>query len=790
MRKLVILLHLVGIMCMGCSNTDDPVLPTDDSGIFQDGYGVCTDPEGDKDDDGISNAEEGCLTGRDSDYDGTPDWQDVDSDNDGIFDKIEAGEEGNCVGPAADKWPCDSDGDGLPDYLDIDSDGDRVLDKDEDSNGDGLLGCCINECGKPDDSAQAKDCILNDDGCGPGQECVNGLCSLPIDFKCSNGETSPKMKDTFNDGKFDGDRGTFICRTATEDNPVGRKKIQEIGSEKPTPDNPQSGDWRLALEMEAKYGKITIAEAKAKEAAAAIDHDDSLSEVAGFVISTPYIGEDIQGDLSEIINRLQAKTPGGTGSISVRASGIQGKSHDKYDAITGTILDLNLATNSNIATVRNELIATLLGHIPGHLTSIPAPYGNMGADFVIKLVTVRRFPFKPGEGGKLALDENGYPIDDTEAEGFDADVKRRTLVMGSVALTTNLNDLSRKTAAISDDLAGGTALAIYTDEVKDECDVGTITSLPVADIIWVIDESGSMVDERQGVVDNANAFFSRALASGLDFRMGVTNVVQPTGSNDDEIGHLCGSASSNASDPGDPDRFLLPSEQSLFSACINNPPGNEYGSEHGLDNAAEAVKKHLPRMANAQDKIRPGARIVIILATDEAPQELKNGILEYDDYGSTDCTLTTNKQTAVNAALKKYLDLFKGITDPEAAAVFHVLGGICNNSCGAEMAHGYIEMAQQLGGQVGDICQKNLGSTLQVIIDSIIGAASPVVLEYVPIASSLAVAVDGKEIERSRTNGFDYRAERNSLAFINIKFEKGSEVVASYKRWKRQEIIE
>ncbi|MCK5796724.1 MAG: hypothetical protein KAI47_06055, partial [Deltaproteobacteria bacterium] len=69
------------------------------------------------------------------------------------------------------------------------------------------------------------------------------------------------------------------------------------------------------------------------------------------------------------------------------------------------------------------------------------------------------------------------------------------------------------------------------------------------------------------------------------------------------------------------------------------------------------------------------------------------------------------------------------------------------------------------------------------------GAASPVVLEYVPIASSLAVAMDGVEVKRSRTNGFDYRAEQNSLAFINVKFDKGSEVVASYKRWARQVII-
>ena len=46
------------------------------------------------------------------------------------------------------------------------------------------------------------------------------------------------------------------------------------------------------------------------------------------------------------------------------------------------------------------------------------------------------------------------------------------------------------------------------------------------------------------------------------------------------------------------------------------------------------------------------------------------------------------------------------------------------------------------GGQVGDVCQKNLGKTLQLIINSISGKSSPAVLEYVPMSASLAVALD------------------------------------------------
>jgi len=76
----------------------------------------------DSDNDGIPDRIEGTL---DSDGDGTPDYLDLDSDNDGIPDSIE----GNI----------DTDSDGTPDFLDTDSDGDGVLDADE------LAGDCDND---------------------------------------------------------------------------------------------------------------------------------------------------------------------------------------------------------------------------------------------------------------------------------------------------------------------------------------------------------------------------------------------------------------------------------------------------------------------------------------------------------------------------------------------------------------------------------------------------------------------------------------------------------------------
>jgi hypothetical protein len=91
---------------------------------------------------------------RDTDGDGMPDFMDLDSDNDSIFDVIEAGgfdanDDGIIDEPQTNEAtivaPADSDGDGIFDYLDSDSDGDGVPDishtefADLDSDNDGMI---------------------------------------------------------------------------------------------------------------------------------------------------------------------------------------------------------------------------------------------------------------------------------------------------------------------------------------------------------------------------------------------------------------------------------------------------------------------------------------------------------------------------------------------------------------------------------------------------------------------------------------------------------------------------
>jgi hypothetical protein len=720
------------VLVAGCSSefvgdkNDGGVVWTEAGPVWPEAsVGQCT-PGADSDGDGINDEVEGCST--DTDNDKIPDYADTDSDNDKVPDRVEG--------------LSDRDGDKIPAYKDTDSDNDGVNDGNEDLNGDGKLGCCLAACNE-----KRPGCTIEPGtgGCGKGQKCQGGQCAPPVDFLCSNGETDPAKKSTFPGGKSDKDLPNFICHPPGETGSKGLKPMQFKSNSK--------GNWKVAIETTSLYGPVAIAGAGSLEAGASFDLKGNNQAVAGFIVSMPSPGGDATAVASKLINKLQGLP--GKASITQLSSGTPKTSHDGFPMVVSTQLAIKMSGAKNPPAVRNALFGVLLGKPVSQLPQ--ANFGPPQADHVLRFQTLLR------------------------------PKTNRVIVMGAVGAANMVNNPAMNTGIHMDDLSNGTGLATASDTDTVECDPFILTGTPVADIIWVVDESGSMYDNRADVAANATDFFSRAVKSGLDFRMAVTNVCNPTGTYGYAVGKFCSQSSTDTKHNGGADRFLQPNEQPIFEACVKNPPGYEGGSEYGLQNARDAVTKHLPRKAGDPMKIRPNAALVIIHATDEAPQTWKSAGGGYSYYKT--CVLPAAMQTTTNNFVAPDIALFTG-KDPKwgaaAKATVHMIGGVCNNTCNAEIGHGYKEVVQATGGTSADVCQKNLGATLQIIIDSITGLASPAKLQYVPISASLAVAIDKQQLKRSRQNGFDYSASANTLIFIGVPFPKGSQVVASYRRYKKQ----
>ncbi|PKN45809.1 MAG: hypothetical protein CVU59_07970 [Deltaproteobacteria bacterium HGW-Deltaproteobacteria-17] len=681
----------------------------------------CTDPDGDSDGDGIPNRVEGCTEpARDSDNDGVPDFADPDSDNDGVSDAIEAG-----PSPA---FPNDSDFDGTPDYLDTDSDNDGMLDGEEDRDGDGRIGHC------------GTTCPLGNE-CHASQTCIDGQCVLSFNIECSMGETSRTKADTDGDGTPDGQEGSRICLPQSESSSFGRKPVQFVTS--------SSGFYKVATEQQATVLEAGISNAQ-DSGAKFIDLAWEPGQVAGFSAHTPSFG-DLEDEVNQLVARLTTRFAAGS---VVRSSGVRKLSHDQFPVVIDISVELVTAAPMDVRQARQMVLAALLNVTEADVNDPGAAIGASGSRFLLRFLVLKRHPTP-------------------------ADARDFLFFQGAVAVWDQYLDNARQTGFLVDDLSNGSGIAEFTASFEDECEGYYFSPTLKADIIWVIDESGSMGEERNSVRDNALYFFQHAQAAGLDFRMGVVDM------NIDNDGTFCTGQDASG------DRFLLPGQDTSFSSCAYAPHGAlvEDGSvENGLNQARQALENHL-QTGDATKDIRNDALLVFIFMTDEDDEEaeVEGCSGGYNDPGVISCLETTPSRsfsTLRTALLQRQAGEGPG-------GVAHAIIGYPESCLGtgggtaAEPGMGYYELAMATGGLIGSVCAADMGMTMDLILDSIVAEASPLTLMHFPISVSIAASLDSGPLWRSRVNGFDYHASTNSVVFYGQSFTPGtiSEVFVSYRRW-------
>jgi hypothetical protein len=439
--------------------------------------------------------------------------------------------------------------------------------------------------------------------------------------------------------------------------------------------------------------------------------------------------------------------------VVVRVSGTNKTSLDGFDTVLKTVLEVHTTSPSDVTAVRKALLPALLGRAAGEVAIPTVPWsGEPATRYIVTMQTLHRA------------------------------VAGQTLYMGSVARGDAFDDREKATGFHADDLSNGTGLAQAGNQELIECQQYLAEDQAAADIIWVLDDSGSTDDDRDRISKNADAFFTKAVEAGLDFRMGVTAMGLETSTHRGKF--------STRVEGGTGDRWILPSEPGVFTIAINDPTGPDSTShdESGLIGARTALSLHTPRNSDDPQMVRNGVKLVVIYVTDEASQEVEDaGILS--DFSNA---LPTPEQLSQISAL--VVPFVEELQNEDAVA--HLIGEPLPHSpapcSGGEHAYGYYEVVNALGGQIGSICQINLDPTLDAIIDSIVGDASPIRLRFVPLSASIAVTRDGRVVRRSRHTGWDYRSSANSVVFFNMPFDPAhpSDTIVSYRRWKDQVSIE
>src|SRR5262249_32833488 len=122
---------------------------------------------------------------------------------------------------------------------------------------------------------------------------------------------------------------------------------------------------------------------------------------------------------------------------------------------------------------------------------------------------------------------------------------------------------------------------------------------PKVDVLWVVDNSGSMFEEQTALTANFSSFIQFADAQQIDYQIGVTSTdVDPTGAQ----GHLITCTAPNVCMNNGPNQIVTPqtqpSPEQVFSLNANLGTFGS-GFEQGLEGAYLALSNPLINTANA-----------------------------------------------------------------------------------------------------------------------------------------------------------------------------------------------
>ena len=261
------------------------------------------------------------------------------------------------------------------------------------------------------------------------------------------------------------------------------------------------------------------------------------------------------------------------------------------------------------------------------------------------------------------------------------------------------------------------------------------------DILWVVDNSATMYEEHDLLIDSTSAFIGFVSNSRVDFRLGVVSTDM-----DDAHGELSGT--------------VLDVESSgMVDTFIDQIEMADAGSrdERGFEAALIAADPdRTPEFA------REGADLELVIFSDE------------DDHSEVgvDSFLTALENQRPSANVKVHAV----VGDPPAGCVSALAA--------ADVGSRYLEAQAATGGRRESICTLDYGAMLARVALDVIGLQTSFALSKVPAVATIALTVDGITIHPRRRDGWWYNPGENTIEFDGYAVPPpGSKIDVDYTEW-------
>lgn len=285
------------------------------------------------------------------------------------------------------------------------------------------------------------------------------------------------------------------------------------------------------------------------------------------------------------------------------------------------------------------------------------------------------------------------------------------------------------------------------------------------DVLFVVDNTASMIEEHPRLISAIPSFVNAALGRGVDMNVAVTttgitaaNSACPGGANGGEAGRLFPA-------DGSFQRILESSTPNLSTALQRNV---DVGQCAFVEQGFEAVRRALtaplvnraddPRTALPDDGnlgfLRTEAALAVVFVSDE------------DDHSPDDV------DTYV-----QFLKTAKGMYQPQRVTAFAIAPTATGCSTAGGAGTRYAQLVQKTGGDVMSVCSGDYAPLLQQVATKAFSAQTRFPLSARPDAGTIKVIVNGTE----QTSGWSYDSATNSVSFSPVP-PAGARISITYKR--------
>lgn len=360
------------------------------------------------------------------------------------------------------------------------------------------------------------------------------------------------------------------------------------------------------------------------------------------------------------------------------------------------------------------------------------------------------------------------PLDVTDVQLVGCSPEFRLKSGPGLPLTLNPNGSDEwKVVYIPQDLGDDSCtLAFYTDSDTptvvvplsgagtydtEQTDTFVQTAGQMVDVLFVVDNSGSMSEEQSNLSSNFRTFIQAASQWSTDYHIAVTSTDMTT-----DVGRLLGTP-----------KYVTSANWQAFEQNVRLGTNGD-GIEKGLAAAQAALS--LPNTSDSS----------IACTTDEGcapPDRCQAGFCGGPNRGflRQDATLevvfVSDEDDFSPADLNFYINFFKNIKGFYNDELFHahaIVGpqGGCRSSYGdATAGLRYIDVANQTGGQVGSICDQSFAASLSSIGNVAFGLRKQFFLSRLADPSTITVKVNNTACQSQGGAAWRYDAPSNAVIF-------------------------